>query len=126
MKANVLIDKMAGFIKPQVIRAEVKKRKFTVGGESLYLPVALMGEARFIVIEFNKLNMSVKDNNGNPMKIDFYAVAQVPIITWELSGCETECDKPNWNEGLRIYARNLKKLALKEMIRGAKGGGRRD
>lgn len=51
------------------------------------------------------------------IKIDFYAVAQVPIITWGLSGCGTECDKPDWDGGYRIYVRNLKKLALKEILK---------
>ncbi len=123
MKANILIDELAGFIKPQVLRAEVKKRKFKIGDVEIYLPVALVGEARFIVMEAHKLNMSVKSEEGKRIKIDFYAVAQVPIITWELSGCGTECDKPDWDEGYRIYVRNLKKLALKEILKeGVKSG----
>ena len=118
VKANILIDEMGGFPKPRVVRAEVKVRKFSIGKFEYKIPVALIGEARFLVIEASKLDMGlIKSAQKVNVQIDFYAVAQVPIITYESSGCGTACDSYHWKDGLRIYSRNLKKLALMKMLK---------
>ena len=118
MKANILIDEMGGFPKQRVIRAEVKVRKFSIGDVEYKIPVALIGEARFLVIESSKLDMDmIKSAQKVNVKIDFYAVEQVPIITYESSRCGNMCDSYYWKEGLRVYSRNLKKLALMKMLK---------
>ena len=120
MRAKVLIDDLAGFVRPKVITAEIKKKAFEIGGEKFYLPVALVGEARFLVVEAFKLK-----ELGKTGDFEFYAIAQVPVITWEGYGCDgkniwSDCNEYDWVAGLNRFILNMRRLSIGIVIKSMK------
>ena len=93
---RVLINEWAGYMGSQVFEVDnVYLKSFKFGEVTIRIPVCFIGDTPFILSNMKKLAPD----------IDFFAVSQAPLIPYGDTYIEID-----WDEGLKRYKENLKKV----------------